>query len=67
MQIDSKIRKSFEKAGIKNINALLLKVAKNRAEETAFIKQFDESWGSAYLLSECFYIIIWFTISMCRH
>ena len=58
MQIDGKIQKSFEKAGIKDINALLLKVAKNRAEEAAFIKQFDESWGSAYLLSECFYIII---------
>lgn len=58
---DSKtISESFYKCGFSDsqINSVFTEIAKSRAEENKYNKDFEKNWGAAFLASECFYVII---------
>ena len=60
MNTNKNLSESFYKCGFSDsqINAVLTEIAKSRAEENRYFEYFEKNWGSAFLSSECFYIII---------
>jgi hypothetical protein len=54
-----RLSESFSKAGFSDaqVSSVLTRIARMRAEEAAFLKNFEENWGEAFLLSECFYSV----------
>lgn len=60
VNINEKLSDSFKKAGLSanEINSMFSGIAKMRADEKSFQCYFEESWGSAFIASECFYVII---------
>lgn len=59
-KINENISGSFSKAGFTNaqINSVYTEIAKMRAQEKSFQGYFKENWGQAFLISECFYVLI---------
>ena len=54
------LSKSFEKAGFTQADtaSVFAGIAKMRAEEQSFADYFSENWNTAFVKSECFYVLI---------
>ncbi len=60
MDTNKNISEIFYKCGFSDskINSVFAEIAKSRAEENKYNNYFEKNWGSAFLASECFYVII---------
>lgn len=61
------LSKSFEKAGFSqgDTATVFTGIARMRAEEQSFADYFSENWNTAFVKSECFYILITQAVSAC--
>lgn len=66
--MNEKLSQSFRAAGFteQEVNSLMTYIAKMRAEEKTFQKEFSDNWGTAFVASECLYAVISQAVELCE-